>query len=253
MPFTFKQFHIDDSHCGMPVSTDGVLLGAWAKLTQARTVLDIGAGSGLLSLMAAQRSQAYITAIELDDDAIKACQHNFNASLWSERLMAHHCAIQDFIADPLSFEHIICNPPYFTNGPQALSASRSAARHTDTLNFDELLSAIKKLLSQTGTASLILPSVSLQSFLTLLPRHQLNLQQIVDVASVEGKSVNRHLISLNHVPSKLDSLKAADQIDAAETVDALSSPRHSHLDIRTKTGQYTNMMRELTEDFYLKL
>ena len=94
MPFTFKQFHIDDNRCGMPVSTDGVLLGAWAPLSQAQTILDIGAGSGLLSLMAAQRSQAKITAIELDDQAALDCQHNFNASAWSDRLELICCDIQ---------------------------------------------------------------------------------------------------------------------------------------------------------------
>lgn len=237
MPFTFKQFHVDDSLCGMPVSTDGVLLGAWASLTHARTVLDIGAGSGLLSLMAAQRSQANITAIELDHHAINACRHNFNASPWADRLTAHHGAIQNFVASPLPFEHIICNPPYFTNGPQSKTLSRSAARHTDTLSFDALLSAIKQCLSRTGGASLILPSVSLKSFLSQLPIHQLFPCQIMNVASVEGKNANRHLIYLQHEP-----LQSAHAL----------APR-SHLDIRTREGHFTDAMKALTQDFYLKL
>ena len=119
MPFTFKLFHVDDSRCGMPVSTDGVLLGAWAPLVQAKTILDIGAGSGLLSLMAAQRSLAKITAIELDTDAALDCQQNFNASTWPERLEVICCDIQTYsqtcnrAEQGKQFEHIICNPPYF--------------------------------------------------------------------------------------------------------------------------------------------
>lgn len=113
MPFSFKQFHIDDSQCGMPVSTDGVLLGAWAPLIAADTVLDIGAGSGLLSLMVAQRSQAKITAIELDHGAAIDCQYNFNQSPWTKRLTLIPCSIQQYCASTVTprFDHIICNPP----------------------------------------------------------------------------------------------------------------------------------------------
>lgn len=123
MPFTFKQFHVDDSHCGMPVSTDGVLLGAWAPLTQAKTILDIGAGSGLLSLMAAQRSEAVIQALEIDPLAAQDCQHNIDQSPWSDRITLIQADLLQWY--PLAqtqaqtqFDHILCNPPYFDNGPQ---------------------------------------------------------------------------------------------------------------------------------------
>ncbi|WP_299003579.1 methyltransferase [uncultured Shewanella sp.] len=237
MPFTFKQFHINDSLCGMRVSTDGVLLGAWAPLTQARTILDIGTGSGLLSLMAAQRSQAQITAVELDENAVNDCKHNFKASSWSDRLKVHHSAIQHFVANQRVFDHIICNPPYFTNGPQSQVAARSTARHTDNLSFDELLSAINQLLSSNGVASLILPSASLNSFLMRLSIFQLKLTQRVDVASIEGKTPSRHLINLQHVNVDIQS----------------PYPVTTQLNIRTSTGQYSKEMQALTRDFYLKL
>lgn len=95
MAFTFKQFHIDDLNCGMPVSTDGVILGAWSPLSQAQQILDIGAGSGLLSLMAAQRSLGRITAVELEEKAAAACLYNMVQSPWADRLSVIHCDIQD--------------------------------------------------------------------------------------------------------------------------------------------------------------
>lgn len=135
MAFTFKQFHIDDMNCGMAVGTDSVVLGAWAQLTAAKTVLDIGAGSGLLSLMAAQRSQAHITSVELDTSAAEACQHNFHNSPWANRLTLVNSSIQDFcqhIEYQEYFDHIICNPPYFEQGTQAIQSQRAMARHTDS-------------------------------------------------------------------------------------------------------------------------
>ncbi|WP_299492551.1 methyltransferase [uncultured Shewanella sp.] len=237
MPFTFKQFHINDSLCGMRVSTDSVLLGAWAPLRKAHRILDIGAGSGILSLMAAQRSKAQITAIELDKNAIEDCEYNFKASPWADRLRIHHISIQCFADKQASFDHIICNPPYFTQGPQSKSSARSTARHTDTLQFSELLSSIKKCLSQQGCASLILPSESLPDFLSKIIHFQLQLTHIVDVCSVEGKAPNRHLINLEHANLQNQPFPFS----------------RTHLNIRTKEGEYTEKMRTLTQGFYLKL
>jgi tRNA1Val (adenine37-N6)-methyltransferase len=243
MPFSFKQFHIDDSRCGMPVSTDGVLLGAWAPLTNAKTILDIGTGSGLLSLMAAQRSQAQITAIELDQSAALDCQHNFNHSPWAERLTLLTSSIQQYSTEAieLRFDHIICNPPYFDNGPQSTCQLRATARHTDSLSFDELLRAISSLLSPiTGQASLILPTTEATQLLNRLHKYPLTLRHSVTVASVEGKLPNRQLLLL--VVSN-DTNTLIDQ-----EVNSLST-----LAIRQRNGQYTDEFVQFTKSFYLKL
>ncbi|WOT06936.1 tRNA1(Val) (adenine(37)-N6)-methyltransferase [Shewanella youngdeokensis] len=242
MSFSFKQFHITDTRCGMPVSTDGVLLGAWAPLTHAKSVLDIGAGSGLLSLMAAQRCPADITAIELDESAALDCQHNFNHSPWAERLSLFTGAVQQYSLGFTSakFDHIICNPPYFDNGPQSSSKLRATARHTDSLGFSELLHAIKQLLNQTGLASLILPSVEARQLLSQLQQHQLSCQHMVAVASVEGKEPNRKLLLLSHENS-VNTLCFED-VKSAST-----------LAIRKQNGQYTDEFIQLTHSFYLKL
>ncbi|MCG9747618.1 methyltransferase [Shewanella sp. Isolate8] len=243
MPFTFKQFHVDDSHCGMPVSTDGVLLGAWAPLAQAKTILDIGAGSGLLSLMAAQRSEAMIQALEIDRLAAQDCQHNIDQSPWRDRITLTQTDLLDWY--PLAqtqtqtqtqaqFDHILCNPPYFDNGPQAQCDKRAQARHTDSLAFEDLLRAIKHLLAPKGQASLILPAASLDRFLSLLPQCELALHARVDITTTPTKAPQRHLLCLSH--------------DAPST-----EVKTESLSIRTASGEYSEAMVALTQAFYLKL
>ncbi len=241
MPFSFKQFHIDDRRCGMPVSTDGVLLGAWAPLVDCRNILDIGGGSGLLSLMAAQRSKANITAIELDESAALDCQNNFSLSPWAERLTLLTSSIQQYcaIATSHSFDHIICNPPYFDNGPKSNSALRATARHTDSLSFGELLAAISWLLSPTGQASLILPITAAEQLLQQLQQHQLCCQHAVLVSSVEGKAPNRQLLLISRSHSNFADLTGAHS--------------QSNLVIRKANGHYSDDFIQLSKSFYLKL
>lgn len=241
VPFTFKQFHIDDSGCGMPVSTDAVLLGAWAPLAQAKRIVDIGAGSGLLSLMAAQRNPtAQIDAVELDDGAAIACQRNFAASPWPTRLRLHHQSIQGF-CEPTThqqYDAIVCNPPYFATGPQADSQARANARHTSKLTFGELTRCCHALLSAGGSASFILPTSALSEFTQAAIAAGFAAPLNVPVSSVSGKTAQRQLILLSKLcrPEEL-----APQL--------LSTP----FDILGKDGQYSDVMRQLTQDFYLKL
>lgn len=238
MAFTFKQFHIDDLNCGMAVSTDAVVLGAWAPLTNAKQILDIGAGSGILGLMAAQRSQANITCIELDDTAAIACQHNIAQSPWASRIRLVQGSIQQLSqAEEYQgyFDHIICNPPYFEHGPQAQLSQRAMARHTDQLSFSELLAAIEQCLSSNGLASLILPIQSLHNFNHLLSQSKLEWVERVDIKSVEGKRANRVLCLLT-----------------TQTHRSVE-PKVSELTLRDTSGQYSQAMVHLTQDFYLKL
>lgn len=242
MAFTFKQFHINDDDCGMPVSTDGVLLGAFAPLAQAKTVLDIGAGSGLLSLMAAQRTgmDCQITAVELDPSAAQACAINAANSPWSKRITVANHAIQDFCLHtrPLSFEHIICNPPYFEQGALAQDATRASARHTHNLSFEELFSAISLLLALDGLCTLILPVLGINSATKALTLAGLRISTQRSVVSVEGKPVSRVLLVLSHGNEQ------------AATQQAQVQPP---LYIRDKQGQFSPEMADLCQHFYLKL
>lgn len=232
MGFSFKQFHVDDSGCGMPVSSDGVLLGAWAPLQHAQKVLDIGAGSGLLSLVAAQRSQAQIDAVEIDPQAASVCLKNFAASPWHHRLQLHLCGIQQFTAP--AYDHILCNPPYFENGPQATAASRARARHTDYLSYADLAAALARLLQPLGQASLILPKDQVASLNRQLQLVGLHLAQRQDVSGRPDKAPNRSLL--------LVSKQAVIEPQAMPVIS-----------IRASDGRYSTAMQQLTRDFYLKL
>ena len=250
MSFTFKQFHIDDKECGMAVSTDGVLLGAWAELTQSSRILDIGAGSGLLSLMAAQRSpnNTKIIAVEIDIAAAKACQFNIQQSPWLEKVQLFHGAIQDFQQqhhkndEPL-FDHIICNPPYFEQGIQAKNSSRADARHTNTLSFVELQSVISQLLTPQGTASVILPQQSLISFTQQLNTYGLFVAKQLDIVSIEGKLANRSILAIQHNPIAQTQTLFHPQVET----------QYHQMTIRDKQGRYSEAMIDLCRPFYLKL
>lgn len=246
--FSFKQFHIEDTHSGMKVSTDGVLLGAWAPLSHALSILDIGAGSGLLSLMAAQRTDAAakVVAIELDANAINNCADNIANSPWPNKITLVNQRIQDYAAkvseQGIVFEHIICNPPYFTNGIQTQDSARANARHTNTLEFDELISCIAKLLSPQGMASLIIPSESLSELTFAISQSQLAIQQQVFVKSVPHKTANRVLLNLALSKHKTDS-----------TAKDCAATEYGEILIRDQQGKYSDQMANLCQDFYIKL
>ncbi|MCE7537121.1 tRNA1(Val) (adenine(37)-N6)-methyltransferase [Aliivibrio fischeri] len=198
--FTFKQFHIDIGSCGMPVSTDGVLLGAWADIRACSQILDIGTGTGLLSLMSAQRnSDAHVDAIELMPIAAEVARLNFSQSPWKERLVLIH---QDFLTyqAPHKYDAIICNPPYFNNGEQSQKGERSTARHTDSLPFDKLLQHCKTLISPTGRASFILPVFEGELFIKVAKNDDFHLTKITKVKTTEKKSPTRLLIELSLFP-----------------------------------------------------
>lgn len=236
--FTFKQFHVDDGGCGMAVSTDGVLLGAWATLPKHGKLIDIGTGSGLLALMMAQRiapALCSITAIELDNSAADAAAKNFSNSPWSSSL---HCVKQDIqqwvhTQPKNNIENIICNPPYFNFGLQADNQTRATARHTDTLTHDVLLQSITYLLAPTGIVSLILPEYEGLKIIQAAEKYDLQCQRLCEVKSTERKPVSRLLIELTPSTVKLDTQK--------ETLCIHNS------------GQYSAQFVSLTRDFYLKL
>tara|TARA_Y100001956_G_scaffold75621_1_gene83764 strand:+ start:692 stop:1399 length:708 start_codon:yes stop_codon:yes gene_type:complete len=229
--FDFKQFKIEGGYSGMPVSTDGVLLGAWANIKQAKTLLDIGTGTGLLSLMCAQRNSIVdIEAIDIDQHALEAAQFNFEHSLWSERLTLNDGDIlcHDF---EHSFDAIICNPPYFNNGEQAQAKSRATARHTDSLRHDDLLKRCMSLLNEHGKASFVLPKVEGEAFIEIARQQAWTVERLCYVKPTERKEANRLLIELG---------KSGDKTE------------YSELTIH-HNGSYSDDFVALTQAFYLKM
>jgi tRNA1Val (adenine37-N6)-methyltransferase len=156
--FSFKQFTIFHDKCAMKVGIDGVLLGAWANRTNTKKILDIGTGTGLIALMLAQRCNANIQAIDIEESAILQARENISRSLWSDRIQAQGISLQEFTKTTTErFDLIVSNPPYFINSTKAPAESRNTARHTDTLTHEELIDQSIKLLELTGRICVILP------------------------------------------------------------------------------------------------
>ncbi|EMA3642100.1 tRNA1(Val) (adenine(37)-N6)-methyltransferase [Providencia stuartii] len=157
--FTFKQFFVGHDRCAMKVGTDGVLLGAWAPVQQAKKALDIGSGSGLIALMLAQRNQQMtVDAVELDKAAAQQAQENFAESKWGERLQIFEQDITQFsVSRQKAYDLIVSNPPYFEPSVSCSSEQREQARYTATLTHQALLDSAMDCLTTDGLFCLVLP------------------------------------------------------------------------------------------------
>ncbi len=157
--FTFKQFSVSHSRCGMKVGTDGVLLGAWADIEDCQTVLDVGTGCGLIALMAAQRNhKAIVTAIDIDVEAVKEASENVENSIFKDRVEVINKSLLDF-SDCCThrFDAIITNPPFFADGLLSPDRARANARHAYSMPYKEIFKAANLLLTENGKLSIIYP------------------------------------------------------------------------------------------------
>ena len=155
--FTFKQFTIHQNQTAMKVTTDACILGAYTDVKGATTILDIGTGTGLLSLMLSQRIEAKIDAIEIDEDAYNQALMNLNGSIFKDRITVFNTSLQDFETTNI-YNLIISNPPFFQNHLKSETISRNNSLHTDTLSFEDLLSSVLRLLTYNGTFVVLLPA-----------------------------------------------------------------------------------------------
>lgn len=151
--FQFKQFTIEQELCAMKVGTDGVLLGAWAK--GGPRILDIGTGTGIIALMMAQRyPEAQVTAIDIDEEAVRQAEQNVSQSPFLGRISVLQQAVQEHLGE---YESIVSNPPFFIDSLQAPDEQRNMARHTATLSYAELMKAAYRLLADNGEFSVVIP------------------------------------------------------------------------------------------------
>jgi tRNA1Val (adenine37-N6)-methyltransferase len=229
--FTFKQFKVEHDSCAMKVSTDGILLGAWAYLKGANTLLDIGTGTGLLALMCKQRQPALsITAVEIDEAAYKQAQQNIASSPWPN-ITVKHTTIQAF-EQAAPFDVVISNPPYFNRSLKGLSDARNTARHTDGLSFDELIHAYMRLSHEHSCFNVILPTTEAGLF--------------IDLAKQSGLYLNAHC-QIKTTPSKAFS-RSLMRFSLVNTLPELTS-----LCIKDENNRYSDDYIALCKAFYLKM
>jgi tRNA1Val (adenine37-N6)-methyltransferase len=240
-PFRFKQFQIHQNKTAMKVGTDGVLLGAWADVQAAKSILDIGTGTGLIALMAAQRNElAAIDAVEIDADSYEEAKQNFEESKWSERLQIFNTTIQDFAkSQKKQYDLIISNPPYFINSTKSKYDYKNQVRHTDDLSFEDLIETVNILLDDSGKFCVILPYSEGLIFEAL-------------ATEVSGQAKAKKLFCTKKVNVKGRDFKPSERL--LMQFEKTEKPiDESHLIIQNspKRHDYTVDYIELTKDFYL--
>jgi tRNA1Val (adenine37-N6)-methyltransferase len=233
--FQFKQFTIQQDKCAMKVGTDGVLLGAWAPIEHRPfSILDIGAGTGLIALMLAQRSYAeQIDGIEIDDDAYEQAVDNFENSPWGDRLFCYHAGLDEFMEEPEDeYDLIVSNPPFYTDGYFSGDEQRDMARHNQSLPFEDLIEASSILLSDIGILAVVIPFKEEERFIALAKEEELYPFKITRVKGTPDSEVKRSLIAFSKTEKDI-------------TTDGLI--------IETARHKYTDEYISLTKDFYLKM
>lgn len=228
--FRFKQFVIRQEQTPMKVGTDGVLLGAWATVEKAGHILDIGTGTGLLALMAAQRNpQAWIDAIEIDENACLQAALNISASPWKERIQLFSVSVFHFHPSK-KYDSILCNPPFFIRSTPPPDSGRTLARHCENFDHTALALTVKNWLSQQGRFSLVLPVREAEHLINPCRESGLYLSRLTRVLPNPGKPPKRYLMEFSLSP-------------ATTVTDELIVELSRHL--------YSEAYRSLTRDFYL--
>ncbi len=195
-PFYFKQFSIYQDRCTMKVGTDGVLLGAWADVENARTALDIGAGCGVIAIMLGQRNTGLrIHAVEIDQAAAEQAKENARNAPWGDRIEVFNTSIQDFAKMHAGqYDLIVSNPPFFSGGTFSHNQDKNSVRHTVKLPHGDLLAAVRTLLTDSGRFCVILPYIEGLRFQELAQHYNLYCTRIMEVQPKQEKPVERLLM-----------------------------------------------------------
>lgn len=228
----------------MKIGTDGVLLGAWVSVeNNPFSILDIGAGTGIIALQLAQRSHAeMIDALEIDEDAYEQCVDNFENSPWGDRLFCYHASLEEFTEEvDDKYDLIISNPPFYSpplpsafppKGENNISDSRKLARFNDALPFDELIESASLLLSDEGVFAVIIPRKEEESFIAMALEVNLFPKRICRVRGNVESEEKRSMLEFSFVNI---------------------SPKIENLIIETSRHNYTEEYINLVRDFYLKM
>jgi tRNA1Val (adenine37-N6)-methyltransferase len=230
--FNFKQFSISQDKSAFKVGTDGVLLGACADISGVRRILDIGTGTGLISIMLAQRCSAEITAIEPDHESyVQSCE-NVSHCPWSERIKVIHSNLQNFYQEQVKFDMIVTNPPYFNDSLKNPDPRKSDARHTESLTTNAILKGVLKFLTEEGSLQLILPYIEGNIFIAEATKYGLYCNSILKIRPLPTSEIRRLILKFSKIQKKPS--------ESFLTIE--HGPRH----------EFTEEYKNLTKDFYLK-
>ncbi len=235
--FRFKQFEVFHDRCAMKVGTDGVLLGAWSEISDQSQILDIGTGTGLISLMLSQRApNANIVAIEIDLDAAEQATENVSNSPFHKNIEVLNISFQQFASSTKCiFDAIVCNPPFFVNSLHSPINSRTNARHADSLSLSDILFHSKQIISKHGKLFFIYPFEELANIDDIITQNGWYIYRQTNVYSkIEAQKPIRVLYELG------DKMPTSGMI-----IDSLVIEKERHI--------YTSQYIELTKEYYLNM
>ena len=200
-PFRFQQFSIQQSKDVFRVGTDGVLLGAMCNVKNAKKILEIGTGTGLISLMLAQRNvSAKILAIDINENAVKLASENFRNSIFNENLKVELKDFKNFETNE-NFDLVVCNPPFFEENA---SAKDVLARQQVELNFRNLVEKSTEIITKKGILSIILPSEAATDVKSLAAEFNLYLVREINIYGIEGGNLKRNILEFSLVQKPLE-------------------------------------------------
>jgi tRNA1Val (adenine37-N6)-methyltransferase len=229
--FTFKQFTINQDRCAMKVCTDACVFGASTEVENVNRILDIGTGTGLLSLMLAQRSKAQIDSVEIDEDAYQQAVMNVKISKFAKNIEVHHQRIQNFESTK-NYDLIISNPPFYQQSLKSTDVKANKALHAVELSFDDLIDSVLKFLSIEGEFAVLLPPFEIE--------------KLIQIAQKKGLYLSKKM-SIRH-----DETKPVFRVIATFLTQKVNDLEEKTLIIHNQDGRsYSNEFRDLLKDYYL--
>lgn len=233
--FQFKQFRINQEKCSMKVCTDSCVFGAWmtGKIVNKsiQKILDIGTGTGLLSLMAAQKSNATIDSIDIDKNAFIQAKENFDATLWATRLNAFQGDIKNWHVT-LKYDCIISNPPFYEDDLLPEEEGKKNSKHGNSLKLNELIAAVDRLIENDGFFGVLLPYSRAEYFEKEAIKYSLFVNEKLNVKQSMKHDYFRSILILGKKQSLV---------------------KQSEISIRNNNNEYTPEFIALLKDYYLYL